>query len=167
MQNLASNKYNPDIDKAVKEELDIADIPYLNIGQRVNSEVPTNYIGILNGFVFTRAWTYWVVTGYMPLDKAEMLYDEFAELNIRPGGHAGNIPPNEITTIKPCTEINKLTRQLKDKSISKEDFEREYKLIEETKEKFISVYHIDTLLGLKTLAKFIVNNNITTEFVNP
>lgn len=72
MDNLARSKYDPEADKKVKEELLIAKIPVLELGI-MDKEVKTKYIGILNGFVFQRAWYYWVVKGNMPLKFAKIL----------------------------------------------------------------------------------------------
>jgi len=43
----------------ISRELEIADIPYHFVG-RSSSEVPFSYVGILDGWTFTRAWRYWV-----------------------------------------------------------------------------------------------------------
>ena len=46
VENLARREYDSDVNKKVKEELQIAGIPVVNIG-RLDNEVKTNYIGIL------------------------------------------------------------------------------------------------------------------------
>ena len=80
MENLARREYDPDADKKVKEELQIAGIPVVRVGL-MNNEAKTYYIGILNGFVFIRAWYYWIVKGNMPIEYAQYLYDNYQDLN--------------------------------------------------------------------------------------
>lgn len=75
MDNFARCEYDGEIDYKVKEELQIANIPVFRLPYYMNTEVKTKYIGILNGFMFYRAWNYWICHGDMPLDIAnEMKY---------------------------------------------------------------------------------------------
>lgn len=135
LENLARKEYNCDADEKVKEELLIANIPVLRLGV-MNNEVKTRYIGLLNGFVFVRAWRYWVVKGNMPLKFAKQIYENYKDLNIRVNGDAGNSNPNKNS----CREVQD--------------------------ELVISMYHIDTQLGLCKFAEMIKQNNIYTELSN-
>jgi hypothetical protein len=98
MINLAGNK---DCDKQIHLELtrcgiDIHSIP---LG---HSEVPYTLEGRLvfqglTGFVFHRAWYYWMVTGDVPLPVAELLYkDPVGVKDIRVAGHCGCPSPSRV-----------------------------------------------------------------------
>lgn len=163
MINLAGVK---DCDKDVLGELTIAKIPYLRIGKRANSEVPSEYIGILNGFVFVRAWYYWVVSGYMPLKYAEDLYSSYKELQIRAGGHCGNVSPMEqVTSEKYKRKLKELTCSMSLRELIEWDKSKSLS-IDEFDDKSVDCYHIDTQLGLCRFADMIIENKIVTEFVN-
>ena len=76
MKNLAGNK---DADKFIKEELYLAGIPEIKIGN-IGGEVPYSIIGKLGNWTFTRAWYYWVARVENPkdglkLDKAIALHE--------------------------------------------------------------------------------------------
>lgn len=166
MDNLARSKYDPDADKKVKEELLIANIPVLELGV-MDKEVKTKYIGILNGFVFQRAWYYWVVKGNMPLKFAKILYENYKDLNIRVAGHCGNPAPEEWACNK---DFDKLCKPYIDKFSNNEISIEELKKISEDLqtqgEQVINMYHVDTQLGLCKLAEMIRENNIYTEIIN-
>lgn len=165
MENLARREYDSDADKKVKEELQIAGIPIVRVGL-INNEVKTYYIGILNGFVFIRAWSYWVVKGNMPLEYANHLYDNYQDLNIRVNGDCGNPSPKGRTKNK---DYNKLivpyVNKWRNKEISTEELEKIGKEIEYQGEQVIDIYHIDTQLGLCKFAEVIKNNNINSEII--
>lgn len=166
MENLARREYDKVVDDKVKEELLIANVPILKVGVRNNSEVKTNYIGILNGFVFSRAWTYWVVSGYMPLEYADCIYEKNADLCIRAGGHCGNVKPDQVKTSKKYEEDLKSIFKKYANNI-KGYFEEGKKLdINDYNDYFVDFYHIDTQLGLNKLAEFIKQNDIYTDFIN-
>ena len=131
MENLATYDFNPDIDKKVKEELQIADIPVIHLPSFMNTEVKTSYIGILNDFIFYRAWKYWVVHGPVALEHAEKIYSQMSDNKVRAHGHCGNINP-----VTECTN-----------------------LLENTNGKqYVNTYHIDTQLGLCKFVKYVKNN---------
>jgi len=47
-------------------------------------------------FVFVRRWSYWSVTGYVPLDTAVKMYrDPIGKRDVRVAGHCGCPPPEE------------------------------------------------------------------------
>lgn len=125
--NLAKVHY---CDKYIQEELAIANIPALEFPNEdtTRHEVPYHVVGVLGrdqllnelkenpeiikhldsysldvsevGFIFRRAWVYWVVSGYVPIHVANILYEYSCALDnsIRANGHAGNINPNIIIT---------------------------------------------------------------------
>lgn len=166
MRNLAQSTYDPKIDEMVKEELLIAKIPLLKVSV-MDSEVKTHYIGILNGFVFERAWTYWVVRGWMPMVHAKYLYENFKDLNIRADGGAGNDNP-EKQHVYTDPAYEKRLLDLRNSCSNLKEFLERSKEIKENPEdpKFINTYHIDTQMGLCKIAEVIKQFDIHTEFVN-
>lgn len=165
MENLARSEYDFDADKKVKEELQIAGIPAIRLGV-INNEVKTHYIGILNGFVFVRAWYYWVVRGNMPLEYAQYLYDNYKDLNIRVDGNCGNPPPSEWARNKDADKLYKpYINQWKNKEITTEELERLCKEIDKQGKQVIDTYHIDTQFGLCKFAEVIKKNNIQSEII--
>lgn len=164
MENFAKREPDRDIDRKVKEELEIANIPYIRLPNYMNTEVKTTYIGLLNGFKFYRAWTYWVCIGDMPLDDAKFIYENYKDLNIRAGGHCGNVEP-EKESYNPVydKELKKLLRSVG----MKEYMEKSKEIVDdESLPRFVNAYHIDTQLGLCKLAKTIIDRDIHTEIKN-
>ena len=85
-------------DKQIREELTQAGIPIKS--ERGKSEVPYTLIGNLNGWIFTRAWYYWVARGPgIPFEKAKILFDEFGK-DVRSNGHCLSVdyPPYGFVT---------------------------------------------------------------------
>ena len=165
MENLARAEYDLDADKKVKEELQIAGIPVVRVGL-INNEVKTYYIGILNGFVFIRAWYYWIVKGNMPLENAQYLYDNYKDLDIRAAGHAGNPPPKEWSKNKDYDKLIKpYVNKLLNKEISAEELDKIGKDIISQGEQVIDIYHIDTQLGLCKFAEVIRSNDIHSDII--
>ncbi len=124
MINLAGDK---ECDNFIRGELLQAGITCLNT-EAGRSEVPYTVFGVLGHkpfseedkgfferhtttpkiageiiapFVFTRAWVYWCVSGYVPLEVANEMYfskDQYLrenEYGIRANGHCANPPPIE------------------------------------------------------------------------
>lgn len=133
-ENFATSDYDARIDEKIENELKIANIPVIKLPTYLSAEVKASCVGYLNGFTFWRAWRYWVCKGNMPLDTAQKIYAEHKDLNIRAGGHAGNLPPERMTRSQNGSA-----------------------------EKFVPYYHIDTQDGLCELAKAIIENNIKSE----
>jgi len=119
MKNLAGVE---ECDDYIREELGKADIDIYDIKKPGRSEVPYTIFGGLGGsllsdedkgymerhgfnvkflktyssFVFTRAWYYWVVEGYVPLDIAVEMYENpNGRKDIRVAGHCGCPHPIE------------------------------------------------------------------------
>ena len=165
MDNFARHQYDRNIDDRIKEELQIANIPVFRLPSYMNTEVKTKYIGLLNGFTFYRAWNYWVCEGDMPLDIADEIYKKYKELNIRAGGHCGNVSP--ITqSYNPI--YKKEMKEYLDKVGQKEFIKTCDNVIhdDQTQPRFVEIYHIDTQLGLCKLAETIRNENIICEMKN-
>lgn len=159
-RNLASHEFDSEKNLEVKTELQIANIPVFELPQYMNTEVKTKYMGLLNGFVFYRAWRYWVCIGYMPIEKANEIYKQYKHLAIRAGGHCDNIDPNEIS-VNPVYE-QKVTEYIHEHI--NDNIAGAYDIIDDkTQPRFVKTYHIDTQLGLNKLVDFIRVNNIQTE----
>jgi hypothetical protein len=93
MANLAGR---PDADTHIRRELRRARVPAV-VTKPSGREVAYSVIGVLDSFVFTRAWTYWVVEGPVPLSVAEELYtDPVGRTDIRAAGDAGCRPPDTV-----------------------------------------------------------------------
>lgn len=165
MRNLASHEFNSEYNRAVYDELTEAGIPIVNVG-RLDNEVKTNYIGMLNGFVFIRAWYYWVVKGWMPLEHAKYLYENYKDLQIRASGDAGNPDPESCSECKDSKTLakNALDR-VRAKEMTMEEANAEYMLRIKEGEQFIDMYHIDTQAGLNRFVEVIKNNSIHTEII--
>ncbi len=106
-------------DNQIRDELSQAGIQVLELGSRLKSEVPTSVIGVLVGngsisFKFTRAWSYWIVSGDVPLNVAEELYaDPIGHQYVRVAGHAGCPPPEDwVMPVSPT-----LSQQMREKGI--------------------------------------------------
>ncbi len=92
MRNLAGQQ---ECDEYIKDELERARIPVEHAPAHRN-EVPYTLMGRLGEIAFSRAWTYWVADGMVPLEIAEELYDDpVGKTDIRVAGHAGAPPPAE------------------------------------------------------------------------
>lgn len=121
MKNLA---HNENCDAVIIEELEKAgikpfktsqsdkphyDVPYAVIGalgseylddenQRMFDRIGTRpeFLKDMASFVFTRAWYYWCVSGYVPLPIAEEMYaNPNGKSDIRVAGHCACPPPSE------------------------------------------------------------------------
>ena len=119
MKNLAGVE---DCDVYIREELEKAGIAVYNLREPCKSEVSYVLYGSLGGkqltddekahmervgflestakhfsvFVFTRAWYYWRVNGYVPLPIAEEMYaNSNGVRDIRANGHCACPPPSE------------------------------------------------------------------------
>lgn len=164
LNNLAHRDYETSADNEVKNELQIANIPVFELPSYMNTEVKTRYIGLLNGFMFYRAWTYWVCCGDMPLNEAQYIYNNYQELKIRAGGHCDNVEP-ESQSYNPVYE--KEISDLIAKYSVPEYIEKAKNIVDdETLPRFVNMYHIDTQLGLCKLAQIIREHNIKCDLKN-
>ena len=158
MENLARRAYDGEVNKKVKEELQIAKIPVFELPAYMNGEVKTSYIGILHGFIFYRAWSYWICDGDMPLDVANYIYENYKDLKIRAGGDCGNVEP-ETVSINPL--YHKELHRLRERVGLKEYMELSKDIVDDKSQpRFVDSYHIDTQLGLCKLAEVIREKDI-------
>jgi hypothetical protein len=81
MRNLAGDR---ECDTVIAGELALTGIELVH-GKRSDYEVAASITGKLGKFVFTRAWSYWIVGGKVPLGVANKLYRLNKE-KIRSGG---------------------------------------------------------------------------------
>lgn len=147
-------------DKKIREELNLAEIKIVNIG-KMDREVPASIIGKCNNFIFSRAWSYWVVTGYMPLKYAKEIYKNYKDLNIRVVGHCGNPQPEEWCEPKDLDEKCKpYFDKLFNKEITYEECNKYCNEIRKQGDQFITHYHIDSQEGLNRFVEMIKKNNV-------
>lgn len=151
-------------DDTIEEELEIAGIELVLIGKRERSEVPSEYIGKCNNFIFNRVWSYWVVTGYMPLQYAKEMYENYMDLNIRVAGHCGNPPPEEWCESRDYSQKRKeYVKEYLGKEPSFDAYQKfnaEYLKIKKHGDQFVTNYHIDSQEGLNKFAEIIKKYNI-------
>lgn len=180
MRNLAGDK---DADLFIREELYLADIETLDVGEQEHSEVPYTIVGRIRHWRFRRAWTYWVATvendiDGLPLKQALELHNTPNPVNpdqilgqvIRSGGHAGAPSPDEYGAQPEYgTELDskllELGYEMKEMKIG--DLGKPYipitvgeisELCNSGKldvERYVKCYHIDTQIGLREFAKFL------------
>lgn len=90
-----------DCDIKIREELELAQVPLFTYTHdrklgHATLEVPWTVFGMLEGFIFTRAWYYWIVEGRMPISVAREIYHkDVGKKTVRAGGHCGCVPPEE------------------------------------------------------------------------
>jgi hypothetical protein len=164
MINLAGKQSNCQITK----ELNQAGIPIVAHEEMLNTEPITNLTGQLGNFTFTRAWYYWVVSGELPLQLAEELYNnEIGKKDVRVAGHCGCPPPKEW--MEPSKEDQEeIKRDLgyrKDmdvKDMMKFWKNNEVKYKEECKKyyQYIHCYHIDSQEGLNLFVETLKKYNL-------
>jgi hypothetical protein len=94
LPNLAGNQ---DCDLFVPKELERAGIESLKLPFITKGEVPTRYVGHVNGWKFDRAWCYWIARADNDLllfKHADPLHEEFGTM-VRVDGHCGCPSPRE------------------------------------------------------------------------
>jgi len=94
MINLAGN---PECDNYIEQELKEAGVEWQDYGPTTRREVPSSIIGCAYGWLFTRAWYYWVAKAedgvVLPFDLADELYEQ--NKDVRVAGHCGAPAPRE------------------------------------------------------------------------
>jgi len=170
MQNLAGrNRPKADNDKQILTELARCGINRAEYDCE-NSEVQTNYNGVLGVVTFTRAWTYWVASGTVALSIAKKIYEHpVGRTDIRVGGHCGCVAPEApwVEWRDPIT-YKKYARTLDREQIEKfkDNHPDMYKtfidnhLFHDDPASCgaigtVDCYHIDTELGLYVFAQFL------------
>ena len=167
-KNRALQEYREKEDSEIRAELLNAGIPILRLPSYTNGEVKTRYVGLLNGFVFTRAWRYWVCRGDMPLAAAKEIYRLYQDLAIRAEGHAGNPEPQGY-----CPELQAkeqtIIEKMWEENAGMEALEAAIRTISISKDapRFVRQYHIDTQEGLCALAFYIREKNIFASNAEP
>lgn len=149
-------------DETIKEELEEAGIGIVDVG-KMKREVPASIIGKCNNFIFGRAWYYWIVEGYMPLEVAQKIHkvNLEKELSIRVSGNCTNPPPEKWVECKGWKEKFKpFFQDFLDEKISLEEADKIGLEIKSQGEQFVTHYHIDTQEGLNYFVKVIKENNI-------
>lgn len=169
MKNLAGNK---DCDILIEQELARSRIEIVR-GERRCGEVPASIIGKLGSFTFRRAWYYWIVEGNIPLSMARELYeDPVGKTDVRVSGHCMCPLPDEWVTWldkdgKECIsskdrkELDELCKR--SSLVSGSDLDK-YRVSDSPTEDgfsaFITLYHIDTEIGLRLFADMIRKYNL-------
>lgn len=93
MENLAGKQ---ECNRNIKRELTRCGIEIVR-NQPREGEVSSSLRGKLGNFTFSRSWSYWVVSGDVPLAVAKELYaDPVGKTDIRVGGHCGCPPPEGL-----------------------------------------------------------------------
>lgn len=160
-KNRALHEYRRKDDDAIRQELLNAGIPVLKLPFHLTGEVKTHYVGLLNGFVFVRAWRYWECQGDMPLGTAKEIYAQLSSLGIRADGHAGNIEPVGYSPTEEAYARQIVERMQAQQATTMEIMEELQKLsVAPGTPLYVERYHIDTNKGLAALANFIKENNI-------
>ena len=94
---------DPDNNVWIKEELRLAGIPQL-VNDDLDGEVKTNVFGMLHGWMFHRAWNYWICVAPdnsgIPTKEAEELYSLFSK-DLRLDGDC-SCPHPSVLHGKPC-----------------------------------------------------------------
>lgn len=154
--NLAGIK---DCDKFINNELTRCGIPVVKCEKNIG-EVAYTIKGQLWNFEFIRAWSYWMVSGKVPIDIAWELYnDPIGKTDIRVGGDCG-CPAPEPNYVRwyskkdglPIYRMSDKDRYFTLKTSHPDWFkDPDPYFLDNPKEcgvGFIESYHIDTELGL-------------------
>ncbi len=134
-RNLAGRTY---ADIVIRSELNRASIPIIKCDN--DGEVPSTIGGRLDDFVFVRGWRYWRVKGLMPYAMACYIHRRRGG-EVRTAGYAGGVHPgkhgarwftDDGVEIWPAADSPWLSGR-----------------------RFVTSYHVDTIEGLRFLAKMI------------
>jgi hypothetical protein len=90
MNNLAGTKD----DRTARLELELASIPVFRVPGELGA-CKICVVGVLEGWLFTRAWRYWIAQGSpgLPLEAARNLHNLCGTV-VRVAGHCGCPPPD-------------------------------------------------------------------------
>lgn len=168
MQNLAGRE---EAARVAQLELERCGIPIFD-AETTGEEVNSQCMGMLDvtpglqdfgkHFEFKRAWSYWIVSGPVPLKVAQKLYeDPVGETDIRVAGHCA-CPPPEYPWVECHTVTGKRLYKLRspeeqareEASMDKymPGWRDEYEYVNDPSavatQSFVTSYHIDTELGL-------------------
>jgi len=168
MINLAGRK---DCDSYIEKELREAGVQLRKVKpDLIHNEVPYSIEGKLGEFKFSRAWTYWVVDGEVPLYVAEEIYATYdGKKYIRADGHCGCLEPKLVASYylkngkKLISDPEGKQKKEFEHCIEHNLFEQEQMIIYEfvidrTKcydYAVVDCYHIDTQDGLNLFSEII------------
>jgi hypothetical protein len=171
MENLAGDL---SCDSAIRKELKEAGITVVDVGPS-NREVPYTVEGRLGSFKFWRAWYYWVVEGYVPLEVAKTMYaNPVGKKDVRVDGHCGCPDPVYWAGLSQ-KEYDKYKVYLDKETVPPEwqSMFEGHKTIAEIQELFVKTmetldfktshircYHIDSQEGLNLFAATIRKNDL-------
>lgn len=164
MRNLAGNDKSTAIVKEELRRVGIRAVPSEGLG-----EVGSCWAGELNGFMFKRAWYYYVVTGKLPLAKALELHEHpIAKMDVRVCGHCMRPEPvdpwvnyYDDAGVRVLSMEAKADYESHLDSNSLGDICREglannrFEVYPETFNGFVESYHIDSEAGLLLFVKAI------------
>ncbi len=166
MINLAGNS---DADTYIRNELTRCRIG-IECTTPYNPEIATSIQGVLGPFTFQRAWRYYVVRGRVPLDIAQMLYeDPVGKTDIRADGNCTAPKPEDVAiwvcsngkkaiTEKGIQDLKACVHDYPEIAETIKDFQ-----VEENKSKckgYVNNYHIDSEIGLRVFADTIIHHGL-------
>lgn len=171
VKNLAGDE---NCDTYIKRELERARID-IHGKPRSSGEVPSTLYGKIGHIEFTRAWSYWIARGDVPLDIALKLYEyPVGKTDIRVDGHCMS-PPPKSPWVKWFLPDGRRVLSLKERDeyerADRSDSEFIRSITDGWKEKymfsdvpallgasgFVELYHIDTEVGLRIFADNVRN----------
>lgn len=156
-RNLAGRAY---ADTVIRSELNRASIPI--VGCDNDGEVPSTIGGRLDDFVFVRGWRYWRVKGLMPYAMACYIHRRRGG-EVRTAGYAGGVHPQGFSDCRVSLDKVEMIRFLIGgpdlDAVSSEPWEFEPVIFTDSPwlsgRRFVTSYHVDTIEGLRFLAKMI------------
>lgn len=155
MRNLAGD---PNAMASVRDELGAVNVPTVEV--EVRGEVDAKLEGRLGPFTFRRAWYYWVVSGPVPLELAERLYElPLGKTDVRSGGDCACRPPatwadhfdadgKQLAKPEPRSEsLSPLMAEIYDQ------IDAQYRFVDDPQahaaRSIVDTYHIDSGAGLR------------------
>ena len=179
MKNLACNHPTYaqilETNATVGSELREAGIPIVQQDPTHRGEVPSEYKGQYEGFTFTRAWYYWVVTGAVSMEAAKEIYaNPIGVTDVRAEGHCACPPPEDqsiliddntkriVVANKEWKEgIDMYVRMKSERSLM--SWMTEYISDKDVKSStpYVRLYHIDSQEGLNLFMQTIRKYNLT------
>lgn len=171
MKNLAGHKNS---NQFILKELEIAGLKPINC--KPEGEVKSENYSILKTkfgeIKFDRAWSYWIVTGLIPLNIAEKIYEnKIGRKDIRVTGHCEKPHPKdwinyytkEGKEVILQEEFNKFKKASKSLWENRKDtFFNDYEVKDSYENSIpcIDLYHIDSQEGLDLFVKIIKEENL-------
>mgnify|MGYP001617897671 CR=1 FL=1 len=156
MRNLAGDR---ECDTSIEYELRRAKIDIVH-GERSSREVPASLTGKLGPFTFVRAWSYWMVAGFVPLAVAKELHaDPVGCTDIRVDGHCGCPSPEtklELIARDGRKVINVSLRSEFERILPEQGLPKEFIYSDDPAaggtQAGVTNYHIDSEVGLRLFA---------------